>query len=636
MVQLTLPNGDHLDFDGPVTAQKAVEAIGSGLARDALVAEVNDELVDLDTVIDEDADFKVHTWSTPEGKETFRHTTAHIMAQALLRVYPESKITIGPPTEDGFYYDIDHEPFTPEDLRAIEDEMQRVVEEDHDVTRREVSYDEARELLSDNKYKLEILEDIKEAGDTITVYEQGEFTDLCRGPHLPSTGRVKAFKLLRSSGAYWRGDENNEQLQRIYGTSFPNQKDLDKYVERLEEAKKRDHRKLGSKHKLFTSSALVGKGLPVFQPKGAQMRETLKQYLWDLHKTKGYRRVHTPHIAKWDLYETSGHADKFGDELFTVEGRDSEFVLKPMNCPHHMQIYDDNHYSYRDLPIRYFEPGTVYRDEQSGELSGLLRVRSITQDDGHLFCTPDQIEQEVRTIVEIVKEFYGRLDMLDDYRVSLSVRDEDDDAYLGSDEVWEQAESALEEVAEQNGLPYEVVEGEAAFYGPKLDFMFKDALGREWQLATCQLDFNLPRRFDLSYKAEDNTEKRPVVIHRAITGSLERFLGVMIEHFDASFPTWLAPEQVRVVTVADRNIEYADGVVNTLRGEGFRVETDHRTESVGKKIRSGEIDKVPYVLVLGDDEEENRSVNVRSREEGVLGEMSVEEFLDVLVSETGA
>jgi threonyl-tRNA synthetase len=558
------------------------------------------------------------------------------MAQALLRVYPEAKITIGPPTEDGFYYDIDHEPFTPEDLRAIEEEMQRVVDEDHDVTRREVSYDEARELLSDNKYKLEILEDINEAGDTITVYEQGEFTDLCRGPHLPSTGRVKAFKLLRSSGAYWRGDETNEQLQRIYGTSFPKQKELDEYVERLEEAKKRDHRKLGSKHKLFTSSALVGKGLPVFQPKGAQMRETLKQYLWDLHKTKGYRRVHTPHIAKWDLYETSGHADKFGDELFTVEGRDSEFVLKPMNCPHHMQIYDDNHYSYRDLPIRYFEPGTVYRDEQSGELSGLLRVRSITQDDGHLFCTPDQIEQEVRTIVEIVKEFYGRLDMLDDYRVSLSVRDEDDDAYLGSDEVWEQAESALEEVAEQNGLPYEVVEGEAAFYGPKLDFMFKDALGREWQLATCQLDFNLPRRFDLSYKAEDNTEKRPVVIHRAITGSLERFLGVMIEHFDASFPTWLAPEQVRVVTVADRNIEYADGVVDTLRNEGFRVETDHRTESVGKKIRSGEIDKVPYVLVLGDEEEENRSVNVRSREEGVLGEMGVEEFLDVLVSETSA
>jgi threonyl-tRNA synthetase len=636
MVQLTLPNGDYLDFDGPVTAQRAVETIGSGLARDALVAEVNDELVDLNTVIEEDADFKVHTWSTPEGKETFRHTTAHIMAQALLRVYPEAKITIGPPTEDGFYYDIDHEPFTPEDLRAIEEEMQRVVDEDHDVTRREVSYDEARELLSDNKYKLEILEDINEAGDTITVYEQGEFTDLCRGPHLPSTGRVKAFKLLRSSGAYWRGDETNEQLQRIYGTSFPKQKELDEYVERLEEAKKRDHRKLGSKHKLFTSSALVGKGLPVFQPKGAQMRETLKQYLWDLHKTKGYRRVHTPHIAKWDLYETSGHADKFGDELFTVEGRDSEFVLKPMNCPHHMQIYDDNHYSYRDLPIRYFEPGTVYRDEQSGELSGLLRVRSITQDDGHLFCTPDQIEQEVRTIVEIVKEFYGRLDMLDDYRVSLSVRDEDDDAYLGSDEVWEQAESALEEVAEQNGLPYEVVEGEAAFYGPKLDFMFKDALGREWQLATCQLDFNLPRRFDLSYKAEDNTEKRPVVIHRAITGSLERFLGVMIEHFDASFPTWLAPEQVRVVTVADRNIEYADGVVDTLRNEGFRVETDHRTESVGKKIRSGEIDKVPYVLVLGDEEEENRSVNVRSREEGVLGEMGVEEFLDVLVSETSA
>lgn len=634
MTTLTLPNGDELDFDEAITAREAVEAIGSGLADDALVAEFDGELIDLSATIEDDGEFKVYTWDDDEGKEVFRHTTAHVLAQAVQRLYDDVDITIGPPTEDGFYYDFDAEPFTDEDLRDIEEEMQVIVDEDYDVEREEVSYEEARERLEGNAYKLDILEDIKDAGETISFYSQGEFEDLCRGPHLPSTGRIKAFKLLRSSGAYWRGDEHNTQLQRIYGTSYPREKDLDDHLAFLEEAKERDHRKLGAEHDLFTSSSLVGKGLPVFQPKGARMREILKEYLWSLHEDKGYERIWTPHIAKWDLYETSGHAEKFGDELFTVDGRDSEFVLKPMNCPHHMQIYDDNHFSYRDLPVRYFEPATVYRDEQSGELSGLLRVRSITQDDGHLFCTPEQIEDEVTTIVEIVKEFYDRLDMLDDYKVSLSVRDPDaKDDYLGSDDIWETAESALEGVAEDLDLPFEVIEGEAAFYGPKLDFLFYDALDREWQLATVQLDFNLPERFDLTYKASDNDEKRPVVIHRAITGSLERFLGVMIEHFKASFPLWLSPEQVRVITVTDENEDYADSVVGELNEHGFRVETDYRDESVGKKIAEAETSKAPYVLVLGGDEEENESVNVRSREDGVIGEMSVADFIERLDSE---
>ena len=634
MTTLTLPNGDELDFDEAITAREAVEAIGSGLADDALVAEFDGELIDLSATIEDDGEFKVYTWDDDEGKEVFRHTTAHVLAQAVQRLYDDVDITIGPPTEDGFYYDFDAEPFTDEDLRDIEEEMQVIVDEDYDVEREEVSYEEARERLEGNAYKLDILEDIKDAGETISFYSQGEFEDLCRGPHLPSTGRIKAFKLLRSSGAYWRGDEHNTQLQRIYGTSYPREKDLDDHLAFLEEAKERDHRKLGAEHDLFTSSSLVGKGLPVFQPKGARMREILKEYLWSLHEDKGYERIWTPHIAKWDLYETSGHAEKFGDELFTVDGRDSEFVLKPMNCPHHMQIYDDNHFSYRDLPVRYFEPATVYRDEQSGELSGLLRVRSITQDDGHLFCTPEQIEDEVTTIVEIVKEFYDRLDMLDDYKVSLSVRDPDaKDDYLGSDDIWETAESALEGVAEDLDLPFEVIEGEAAFYGPKLDFLFYDALDREWQLATVQLDFNLPERFDLTYKASDNDEKRPVVIHRAITGSLERFLGVMIEHFKASFPLWLSPEQVRVITVTDENEDYADSVVGELNEHGFRVETDYRDESVGKKIAEAETSKAPYVLVLGGDEEENESVNVRSREDGVIGEMSVDDFIERLDSE---
>ena len=631
-MNLTLPNGDILEVEEGCTVKKAVEKIGSGLAKDTLVGELDGKLVDVTHTITEDANFKVHTWDSDKGKEVFRHTTAHIMAQALLRLFPEAKVTIGPPTDDGFYYDIDHPPFDDDDLEAIEAEMQNIVDEAYSIEREEVSIDEARERFADNKYKLEILDDIEEEGSTVSLYSQGEFTDLCRGPHLPNTGYVKAFKLLRVSGAYWRGDENNKQLQRIYGTSFPRQKALDKYITLREEAKKRDHRKLGPQHNLYTASGLVGKGLPLFGPQGTKIRNAVIDYLWELHKEEGYEQVTTPHITKWDLYQTSGHADKFGDELFTVQGQSSEFVLKPMNCPHHTQIFDSQHHSYRDLPIRYFEPGVVYRDEQSGELSGLLRVRSITIDDGHIFCTPEQIEKEVSTVVQIIKKMYTRLGMLDDYWVSLSVRD-DSDAYLGSDEVWDKAEKALTRVAENQELTYKRIEGEAAFYGPKLDFMFKDSLGREWQLATVQCDFNMPNRFGLTYDDEDGEKKEPVMIHRAITGSVERFMGVLIEHFEASFPLWLAPTQIQIVSVSDDSNDYASSVADTLSKEGFRVDTDFRNETVSKKIRDAEISHVPYTVVLGSNEEDNSSVNIRSREEGVIGEQSVSEFIQLLSEE---
>lgn len=630
MIKLTLPNNDVLEVKKGTTVHKAIEKIGSGLARDALTASLDGRLVDLTHKIRQDATFKVYTWRDKEGKEVFRHTTAHILAQALLRHYPEAKITIGPPTDRGFYYDIDYDSFTPEDLDKIEQEMQNIVEEGHSIEREEVTISEAKELFKDNRYKQELLEDIEETGETVSIYRQGEFTDLCRGPHLPNTSYVKAIKLLRVSGAYWKGDEDNKQLQRIYGTSFPKQKDLKKFLEQRKEAKKRDHRKLGAKHGLYTSSALVGKGLPLFGPAGSMMRHTLIEHLWELHEKEGYERVTTPHITKWNLYEKSGHAEKFGDELFTVQGKSSEFVLKPMNCPHHTQIFDSKHHSYKDLPLRYFEPGVVYRDEQSGELSGLLRVRSITQDDGHIFCTPDQIEQEIQTIVKIIKQFYKKLGMLEDYWVSLSVRNPDGENYLGSDEVWEKAETSLEAVAENQGLPYKRIEGEAAFYGPKLDFMFRDAIGREWQLATAQLDFNMPQRFDLTYDDEQGERKTPVMIHRAITGSLERFMGVMIEHFNAAFPFWLSPTQIQIISVSDESNNYSHRIKAKLKKEGYRVDLDTRDETVSKKIRGAELDKTPYVLVLGSTEEQNQTVNVRSREEGVLGEQTLASFLETL------
>lgn len=562
-----------------------------------------------------------------------RHSAAHVLAQAVLEMFPEAKLGVGPVIDDGFYYDfLLPRPLTPEDLEILEAKMQAIVKQNQSFKRLEKEPKEVLEFLREieQPFKVELAEEFIEAGKVISFYEnvtqEGEvkFVDLCRGGHTESTKDIGAFKLHKISAAYWRGDQERESLQRIYGYCFPTPKELRSHIKMLEEAKKRDHRKLGKELNLFTISDLVGAGLPLLKPKGMAIRQEVENYLWELHRPRGYQRVWTPHIAKMDLYETSGHASKFGAELFRVDGahEGDNFCMKPMNCPHHMQIFSDNLWSYRDMPVRYFEPATVYRNEKSGQLSGLTRVRAISQDDGHLFCREDQIAEEVNTIVSIIQEFYGTLGMKD-YWISLSVRDPDDfSKYIGEEQTWNMAESALEEILKEQDLPYKRVEGEAAFYGPKLDFMFKDAIGREWQLATVQLDFILPMRFDLSYVNAESKRERPVVIHRAISGSLERFMGVMIEHFAGAFPTWLAPQQVAVLPVSDAFMDYAVEVESILAKAGLRVEIDDSSESLGKKIRNAEQKKIPWMLVLGEKEVEARQVAARSyhtKEQTVMG-----------------
>lgn len=553
-----------------------------------------------------------------------RHSAAHVLAQAVLQVFPEAKLGVGPVIEDGFYYDFDlPRSLTPEDLKDLEKRMKKIVKEKQAFVRKEMEGDAILGFLKDQEqpYKIELAEEFIEEGKDLTLYEnvnnRGDvkFVDLCRGGHTEDTGGIGAFKLHRIAGAYWRGDENRPQLQRIYGLLFETKDELKAHLDMLAEAEKRDHRKLGKELDIFTISELVGAGLPLLKPNGMVIRQEVENYLWELHRARGYQRVWTPHIAKMDLYEQSGHASKFGKELFRVDGahEDDHFCMKPMNCPHHMQIYLDGQWSYRDMPVRYFEPATVYRNEKSGQLSGLTRVRAITQDDGHLFCRKDQIADEVGTIVSIIKEFYGTLGMAESYWISLSVRDpEDMSKYLGEPETWDMAEAALEKIMTDADLPYERVEGEAAFYGPKLDFMFKDAIGREWQLSTIQLDFNLPERFKLHYIDENNEKVRPVVIHRAISGSLERFMGVMIEHFAGAFPTWLAPVQAVVLPISDNFMEYAEEVVNALKDAGVRVRLDDDTVSLGKKIRNAEKAKVPWMLVVGESEVKERKVAARS------------------------
>lgn len=554
----------------------------------------------------------------PEQLQNKRHTLAHLLGAAVLEHYPHAKLTLGPAIENGFYYDVDFSggaTLSDENLKEVQKTMKKLLNTWTEFTHREVSPNDARLFYKDNKFKLELIEEIIAKGEPITLYTCGDFTDLCRGGHTENPQKdidASAFKLDKIAGAYWRGDEKNPMVTRIYGLAFDTHEELQAYETQLEEAKKRDHRKLGVEMKLFTISPLVGSGLPLLQPKGMIIRREIEEYLWSLHKNKGYDRVWTPHIAKETLYETSGHASKFGDELFRVSGKEEKFILKPMNCPHHMQIFADNQFSYRDMPVRYFEPATVYRDEKTGQLAGLTRVRSITQDDGHLFCRVSQITQEVSTIVGIIREFYKTMNLLDGYWVRLSVRGEGG-LYIGGDDVWEKAESALETAAKENELPYKRVEGEAAFYGPKLDFMFKDAIGREWQLATIQCDFNLPERFDLSYINEQGQKERPVVIHRAISGSLERFMGVMIEHFGGNFPLWLAPVQVAIIPVAETHTEYAQQVFNELRAIGVRVTFDDSNESMGKKIRNAKKERLPYFVVIGDKEVEAKNVTLESR-----------------------
>lgn len=574
--------------------------------------------------------------NNPENLAHKRHTLAHLLAAALLESQPEAKNTIGPAVDNGFYYDFElSETLSDKDLKDIEKKMRKLLPSWKEFTHKEVSAEEAKAFFTGNPYKLELIDEIAGKGEKITLYTCGKFTDLCRGGHCEHPSEEidsDSFKLSHVAGAYWRGDEKNTMLTRIYGLAFETKEELDGYLNQQEEAKKRDHRKLGKEMKLFTVSELIGVGLPLMQPKGMIIRKEIEDYLWELHGGKGYDRVWTPHIAKEALYETSGHAAKFGDELFRVQGKEDRFIMKPMNCPHHMQIFADNQFSYRDMPVRYFEPATIYRDEKSGQLGGLTRVRAITQDDGHLFCRKSQIDTEASTIVGIIRKFYTTVGMMDEYWVRLSTRGEDKNQYIGSDDAWNIAEQALKDTAEANKLNWKLGPGEAAFYGPKLDFMFKDAIGREWQLATIQCDFNLPERFDLSFVNENGEKERPVVIHRAISGSLERFMGVMIEHFAGAFPLWLSPVQVKIIPIAEPHHDAARKAVEALKKACLRISLDDSNESLGKRIRETKIEKIPYTIIIGDKDIEANMVTLESRKES-LGQMSLEDVVAKLKEE---
>ena len=571
-----------------------------------------------------------------------RHSLAHLLAMAVRKKYPDVKLAIGPAIENGFYYDFEFPEgvtLTPKDLKELQKTMKKLAGQGLSFERKEVTADEARALFKDQPYKLELIDEFAKEGKTLTVYTSGDFTDLCKGGHINNTKEIDtdAFMLTHIAGAYWRGDENNTMLTRVYGLAFKDKKALEEYLHLREEAEKRDHRKLGKELELFTFSPLVGSGLPLFTPKGAMMRELIAEKIYSIQKKYGFQKVWIPHIAKKDLYETSGHWDKFKEDLFHVRGKGgAEFVMKPMNCPHHTQIYASVPRSYRDLPIRFFEVTTNYRDEQPGELLGLSRVRSLTQDDGHIFCTMDQIKTEIKNIVSVIREFYTSLDMFKpgDYWVSLSVRDANEkQKYLGDEKNWEKAERILGEVAGEENLEYKKVEGEAAFYGPKLDFMFKDALGREWQLATIQLDFVMPKRFGLVYKDKDNNEQTPIMIHRAIAGSLERFMSVIIEHFAGAFPLWLSPTQVWVLPIGEKHKAYAQEVFEKLNESGIRTELRNEDESLGKKIRGAKLQKIPYFLVIGDEEVKISTVMVESRDHGKVGSMPVDTFIEHIIKE---
>lgn len=576
----------------------------------------------------------------PEKISHMRHTLAHVLAQAVLEKYPNAQLTLGPAVDNGFYYDVDFgtDKISEDDLKTFQASMRKNLKKWTGFTHQEVSKEEALRHFAGNPYKEELVNEIAERGEKITLYTAGGFTDLCRGGHLenPATEiSADAFKLDRIAGAYWRGDEKNRMLTRIYGLAFESGDELQAYINQQEEAVKRDHRKLGKELKLFTISDLVGSGLPLWQPNGQVLRREITEYLWSLHKDRGYQWVTTPHLAKEALYETSGHAGHYMDDMFSVWGGTSKekFYVKPMNCPHHMQIFSAEKWSYRDMPVRYFEPAVVYRDEKTGQLSGLTRVRSITQDDGHLFCRSSQIHQEVATIVDIIKNFYTTMGMIEGYRVRLSLRDDDMSKWLGTDEIWRTAEDALIAVCEQEQLPYFEGPGEAAFYGPKLDFMFKDAIGREHQLATVQLDFNLPDRFELSFTNEEGVQERPVVIHRAISGSLERFLGVAIEHFAGEFPVWMSPVQVAILPVRDSHEPKADEVLKTLRAANIRTQYMDGTDNLGKRIRNVKNGKIPYTLIIGDKDLEAGMVTVETRGVEQGEQMTIEAFTEKILRE---
>jgi threonyl-tRNA synthetase len=621
-ITITFPDGSQRQFDAGTTGQHIAESISKGLAREALAVEVNGEVWDLSRRIDADARLKVLKWQDDGGKYAYWHSSAHLMAEAVEALYPGTKFGIGPPIETGFYYDIDMGDYSlvADDLLKIEEKMRELAGRDVPYVREEKQWDEAVAYFKKkgDQYKLELLEDLK--GKTITFYHQGNFTDLCYGPHIPSTGRIKAIKLLSVAGAYWRGNEKNKMLQRIYGVTFPAKAELDEYLFRLEEAKRRDHRKLGQELELFLLTPKVGGGLPLWLPKGTIIRETLENFLRDEQKKRGYLPVVTPHIGNINLYKTSGHYPYYKESQFApVQVEDEQYLLKPMNCPHHFQIYAAKPRSYRDLPIRIAEFGTVYRYEQSGELNGLIRVRSFTVDDSHMFMRQDQLKEELCDVIELIKHVFTTLGFKD-FRTRLSFRDpKNKEKFGGEDELWIQAEKDIQEAAEITKLDYFVGIGEAAFYGPKIDFMVRDVLGRTWQLGTVQVDYVMPERFDLEYTGGDGQKHRPVVIHRAPFGSLERFIGILIEHFAGEFPLWLAPIQAVVLPITDKFLSYATNVIDELKLAGIRCELDDRNEKVGYKIRDWETKKVPFMLVVGEKEEQSGTVSVRQHKKGDLG-----------------
>jgi len=631
MIKITFPDGKVREYPQGTTAMEVAKSISEGLVRNVLSVKINGEVRDASRPITEDANLELLTWDNPEGKSTFWHSSAHLMAEALESLYPGIQFGIGPPVEHGFYYDVDlgDRSISSDEFRNIEDKMLELAKAGSNYVRKEVSKKDAIAYFEEkgDKYKLDLLKDL--ADGTITFYTQGNFTDLCKGPHIPETGIIKAVKLMNIAGAYWRGDEKSKQLTRIYGITFPKQKELTEYLTLLEEAKKRDHRKLGKELELFTFSEKVGMGLPLWLPKGAQLREKLESFLRKAQLKAGYLPVVTPHIGNKELYVTSGHYEKYGADSFQpirTPAEGEEFFLKPMNCPHHCEIYKSRPHSYKELPIRYAEFGTVYRYEQSGELHGLTRVRGFTQDDAHLFCRPDQVKDEFCKVIDLVLYVFKALDFKD-FTAQVSLRDPENKAkYIGSDENWEKAEKAIIEAANEKGLKTVVVTGEAAFYGPKLDFMVKDALGRKWQLGTIQVDYNLPERFELEYTGADNHKHRPVMIHRAPFGSLERFIAVLIEHCAGNFPLWLSPEQVIILGISEKFNEYSQNVSELLKNSDIRAFVDERDEKIGRKIRDAEVRKVPYMLVIGEKEALSNTVSVRRHGQGDLGTMTIEEF----------
>lgn len=642
MIKIKFPDGNSKEFESGVTGLDIAKAISPKLAKEVLSVSVNGEVWDLTRPITGDAEIKLFTWDDEEGKHAFWHSSAHLMAEALQQLYPNTKFGIGPAIDNGFYYDVDPGEgvtLTDKDLETIEKKMLELARQKEEFCRINVSKQEALDHFNSihETYKVELINDLEDG--KITYYRQGSFTDLCRGPHLPDTSYIKAIKLTSLAGAYWRGNEHNKMLTRIYGITFPKQKLLEEWLVLMEEAKQRDHRKIGKEMELFTFSQAVGAGLPMWLPKGAMLRDRLEAFLRKVQKKYGYQQVITPHIGNVNLYKTSGHYQKYGKDSFqviTTPQEGEEFMLKPMNCPHHCEIYKFKPRSYKDLPLRFAEFGTVYRYEQSGELHGLTRVRGFTQDDAHLFCTPDQLKEEFKKVIDIIFTIFKALNF-EDFTAQVSLRDPNNrEKYIGTDENWEKAERAIIEAAEEKGLKTTVELGEAAFYGPKLDFMVKDAIGRKWQLGTIQVDYNLPERFELEYTGADNQKHRPVMIHRAPFGSMERFVAVLIEHTGGKFPMWLAPDQAVVMPISEKYNDYAQKLSELLNNSDIRTALDDRNEKIGRKIRDNELKKIPYLLVVGENEMNGNTVSVRRQGQGDMGSMSVEAFIKKIQEEVNS